>query len=60
MSESEKSKKITHAGVPLEGRNYPNEISIANERANKPKIETTEKARLVPVPPKPEKPKGGS
>lgn len=58
MSESEKPKEK----VPLKGWNTK-EIAIANERAShpdKPKIDTTERARLVPVPPKPtEKPKQG-
>lgn len=56
MSDSEKPKEK----IPLKGWNT-REIAIGNEnfsQPEKPKIDSTERARLVPVPPKPtEKPK---
>jgi len=63
MSESDKHlpKKESHQrnGFPLDGVQFPNEsFPLGNDRNDESKkINVTERARLVPVPPKPsEKP----
>jgi hypothetical protein len=59
MSESNKSKATTLANEALEGKNSPKEV-LENFSGSQPKIDTNEQARVVPVPPPPEKPKGKS
>lgn len=60
MNESDKSKeRIQHASKPIDGVQFPNEVPLGNEQTILEKVDLTIRARAVPIPPTPQKPKGG-
>jgi hypothetical protein len=60
MSESDKSKEVVqHGSKPHKGVQFPNETALGNERTNIEKVDLIIRARAVPIPPPPEKPKDG-